>query len=49
LAFNDDHEDKASALSTHHADSLIQATLPADGSYYLRLGDAQHEGGSEYA
>jgi hypothetical protein len=49
LAFNDDHENKADALSTHHADSLIHATLPADGTYFLRLGDAQHAGGREYA
>lgn len=49
LAFNDDHEDKADALNTHHADSLIRFTLPADGTYFVRLGDAQHEGGSEYA
>jgi hypothetical protein len=49
LAFNDDHEDKADALNTHQADSLIQFTLPAQGTYYLHLGDAQHEGGPEYA
>jgi len=49
LAFNDDHEDKADALNTHQADSLIHVELPADGTYFLRLGDAQHEGGSEYA
>lgn len=49
VAFNDDHEDKASALSTHHADSLIQVTLPADGTYFLRLGDARREGGPQYA
>ena len=49
LAFNDDHEDKADALNTHHADSLIHITLPADGTYFVRLGDAQHEGGPEYA
>jgi hypothetical protein len=49
LAFNDDHEDKADALGTHHADSLIHATFPAAGTYFLRLGDAQHQGGSEYA
>jgi hypothetical protein len=49
LAFNDDHEDKADALNTHHADSLIRFTLPADGSYFLRLGDAQYEGGPKYA
>ena len=49
LAFNDDHEDKADGLNTHHADSLINFTLPADGTYYLHLGDAQHQGGPEYA
>jgi hypothetical protein len=49
LAFNDDHEDKGSGLKTHHADSLILATLPADGAYYLHLGDAQRQGGAEYA
>ena len=49
LAFNDDHEDKGDGLSTHHADSLIHFTLPANGTYYLHLGDAQHQGGPEYA
>jgi hypothetical protein len=49
LAFNDDYEDKADGLHTHHADSLINFTLPADGTYYLRLGDAQRQGGPEYA
>lgn len=49
VAFNDDYEDKADALNTHHADSLIHVTLPADGTYFLRLGDAQHEGGPKYA
>ncbi len=49
LAFNDDHEDKADALHTHHADSLLSITLPADGSYFVRLGDAQHQGGAEFA
>jgi hypothetical protein len=49
LAFNDDHEDKGSGLNTHHADSYLTATLPADGTYYLRLWDAQHQGGPEYA
>jgi hypothetical protein len=48
LAFNDDHEDKGSGLSTHHADSWLCATLPADGTYYLHLGDTQHKGGPEY-
>ena len=49
LAFNDDHEDKADALNTHHADSLVNFTLPADGTYFVRLGDAQKQGGPEYA
>jgi len=49
LALSDDHEDKADALKTHYADSLIDFTPPADGVYYLRMGDAQREGGPEYA
>ena len=49
LAFNDDHEDKFDDLRTHHADSLIRFALPADGAYYVRLGDAQGHGGPEYA
>ncbi|MGO8751924.1 MAG: PPC domain-containing protein [Thermoguttaceae bacterium] len=49
LAFNDDYEDKADGLHTHHADSFIQFILPAEGTYFVRLGDAQHKGGPEYA
>ena len=48
LAMNDDCADKGDALSTHHADSLLIAELPAKGVYYLWLGDAQHKGGAEY-
>ncbi len=49
LAFNDDHEDKACGLITHHADSWLQAVLPSAGTYYLHLYDAQNQGGPEYA
>jgi len=49
LAFNDDHEDAGAGLVTHHADSLLCAELPADGAYYVHLGDIQHQGGPEYA
>jgi len=49
LAFNDDTEDKASGLNTHHADSYIRTTLPADGTYFIHLGDTQRKGGPEYA
>ncbi len=49
VAFNDDCEDKASGLLTHHADSQLTATLPANGTYLLRLADVQRQGGSEFA
>lgn len=49
LAFNDDHEDKGSGLLTHHADSWLRAKLPADGTYFVHISDAQHHGGAEYA
>ncbi len=49
LAFNDDHEDKAFGLETHHADSWLRAVLPSAGTYYLHLYDAQNQGGPEYA
>jgi hypothetical protein len=49
LAFNDDHEDKGSGLNTHHADSYLTAKLPANGTYFIHLGDIQRNGGPEYA
>ena len=49
LAFNDDYEDKGTGLNTHHADSWLTATLPANGTYYVHLSDAQQKGGPEYA
>jgi hypothetical protein len=49
LAFNDDAPDEAAGLETHHADSRILTTLPANGAYYLYLGDVQQKGGAEYA
>lgn len=48
LATNDDQEDKASGLNTHHADSYLAATLPADGDYYICIGDTQHGGGPAF-
>lgn len=47
LALNDDHEDRASGLNTHHADSRLFATLPADGNYFVHLNDAQRQGGPD--
>jgi hypothetical protein len=49
LASNDDSEDKACGLETHHADSYLHCTLPADGVYYVCLTDTQGKGGPEYA
>ena len=49
LAFNDDSPDEGAGLETHHADSFLSVTLPANGSYLLYIGDAQQKGGPEYA
>ena len=48
LIANDDNEDKAAGLTTHHADSLFTTTLPANGTYYLYMADAQNKGGDAY-
>lgn len=49
LAFNDDHEDPGVGLNTHHADSYLRVKLPADGAYFVHLGDTTRSGGKEYA
>ena len=49
LQENDDTVDKSEGLVTHHADSYISYTFPAEGDYYLKLTDAQSKGGDEYA
>lgn len=49
VAFNDDREDVGSGLNTHHADSYIMTELPADGTYYVHLGDTSRAGGEAYA
>ncbi len=49
IGFNDDHEDAAAGINTHHADSYLSVALPADGEYFLRIGDAARRGGPEYA
>jgi hypothetical protein len=48
VAFNDDHEDPGAGLNTHHADSYFMAKLPADGAYYVHIGDTARQGGEEY-
>jgi len=49
LALNDDHADPESGLNTHHADSYFMVKLPADGTYYVHLGETTRNGGKEYA
>ncbi len=49
LAASDDIEDPSCGWLTHYADSRLEATLPADGAYYVHLRDAQHRSGREYA
>ncbi len=48
VGFNDDHEDLAAGLNTHHADSYFMARLPADGTYFVHIGDTARQGGPEY-
>ncbi len=48
LAINDDREDPGSGLNTHHADSYLMLKLPADGDYFVSIGDTAHNGGEAY-
>lgn len=49
IAINDDHYDAASGLNTDHADSYLMVKLPADGKYFIHLGDTRRQAGKEYA
>lgn len=49
IMLNDDLDDPGAGLITHHADSLLHVTLPADGAYYLHIGDTQKKGGPEHS
>ena len=49
IAMNDDHYDAGSGLNTSHADSYLMVKLPADGKYFIHLGDTTRHGGKEYA
>jgi hypothetical protein len=48
LAFNDDCEDLAAGINTHHADSYLMTALPADGIYRVHIGDAARHSGEAY-
>jgi hypothetical protein len=48
LASNDDCEDKADGLNTHHADARLAAKVPDDGVCRLEIREAQGKGGAAY-
>lgn len=49
IAFNDDHEDPAAGLTTHHADSRVAVKLPPTGECFVRVTDTQNQGGPAHA
>jgi hypothetical protein len=49
IALNDDHFDVASGMNTDHADSYLMVKLPADGRYFIHLGDTRRHAGKDYA
>lgn len=54
LEWNDDSMPKdgqlqlGDGLLTHHADSRLAVTLPANGPVFVQIEDAQHQGGEAY-
>lgn len=48
LASDDDSADPADGLTTHQADPRLVFTPPADGTYLVRIGDAQSGGGHDH-
>ena len=49
IALNDDHYDAGSGLNTDHADSYLMVKLPADGKYFIHLGETRRHAGKAYA
>lgn len=48
IALNDDHYDAGSGLNTDHADSYVMVKLPADGKYFVHLGDTRRQAGKDF-
>lgn len=49
LDVNDDHEDLAAGLTTHHADSRLSVKLPETGLCVVRVTDTQNQGGPNHS
>jgi hypothetical protein len=48
VGYSDDCEDLGAGTNTHDADSYVMVKLPADGKYYVSLGDTARSGGEAY-
>jgi hypothetical protein len=48
LGFNDDFADPGAGVNTHHADSYLTFVPPADGRYFVYVGDTTRDGGEEF-
>jgi len=48
IAFNDDCEDLTAGTNPHHADSSLLTQLPADGTYFVHIGDTAGHAGKEF-
>ncbi len=49
LAYNDDYEDPAAGLTTHHADARVTVTLPANGRCFVKVADTQNRYGYDHS
>ncbi len=49
IAINEGHDDKGAGLETYHADSYLTATLPEQGTYYVKITDLEQNGGPAYS
>lgn len=49
IGLNDDHFDATTGWNTDHADSYLMVKLPADGKYFVHLGDTRRHAGKAYA
>jgi hypothetical protein len=49
IASNDDHDDPAAGLETHHADSRVAFTPPHAGIYQFHVSDTQGKGSRAHA
>ncbi|MCB1210885.1 MAG: hypothetical protein KDK97_16300 [Verrucomicrobiales bacterium] len=49
IGYNDDYEDHAAGLTTHHADSRLSIKLPPSGECFVRVADTQNQYGAGHA